>query len=230
MVSCERVFFNQEFTFIIMQGLLFQLTESPIFGLVFISSMVIALTVHEFAHAKVADMLGDPTPRLHGRLTLNPLAHLDIFGTLFLLFAGFGWGKAVPFDPYNLKDPRRDSMKISLAGPMSNFILAIIASIVMRLLLFVVPESLSILVSASLSIFISLNVVLGVFNLIPIEPLDGFKIVGGLLPEEQAETWNSLRRYGMIFLILVIIPLGPGPSVASMVVNAVGGFMLRFLI
>jgi len=213
-----------------MHGLLFQLTQSPLLGIIFISSMVIALTVHEFAHAKAADMLGDPTPKLHGRLTLNPLAHLDLFGSLFLLFAGFGWGKPVPFDPYNLQDPRRDAMKISLAGPMSNLFMAVVASIIMRILLFLLPGSLSILITATFSIFISLNVALGVFNLIPIEPLDGFKIVGGLLPEEQAQNWNSLRRYGMIFLILVIIPLGPGPAIADMFVNTVGGFLLRFLI
>ena len=102
-------------------------------NLLWIISLLIALSVHEYAHARAADELGDPTPRMNGRLTLNPIAHLDPFGTLALIFFGFGWGKPVLIDPYNLKDPRKDQALISLAGPGSNFILAVVVSLIYRL-------------------------------------------------------------------------------------------------
>src|SRR3989344_291453 len=100
----------------------------------YIISLVIAITIHEFAHAFVADHLGDPTPRLQGRVTLNPLAHLDPMGTLLLFIVHFGWGKPVQFDPFNLRNPRRDAALISLAGPATNLVTATVASIVMQVL------------------------------------------------------------------------------------------------
>src|SRR3972149_11313525 len=114
-------------------------TSTPLFVIifylvVFLVSLIISITIHEFAHGFAADKLGDPTPRIQGRLTLNPKAHLDPFGTIMILLVGFGWGKPVQFDPYNLKDPRRDAALISLAGPASNIILAILLSIILRLL------------------------------------------------------------------------------------------------
>lgn len=211
-----------------MNGLIFDLFSSPVLVILYIVFIVIALSVHEFAHAKAADMLGDPTPRLQGRLTLDPRAHLDLWGSILFLVAGFGWGKPVQFDPYNLKNPRQDAMKIALAGPLSNIIMALSVSIIIKLIYLLFP-SLSPLFFDIARIFITLNVFLAVFNLIPIEPLDGFKIVGGLLSEEQAIKWYSLRPYGMFFLIALIIPLGPGPSVISTYMQVVGGFILQFL-
>ncbi|CAN5243116.1 site-2 protease family protein [soil metagenome] len=186
------------------------LFSNPLLFVLSAISIVIAITVHEFAHAKTADHLGDPTPGLQGRLTLNPLAHMDIYGTLFLLMFGFGWGKPVQFDPFNLKNPRKDAAIISVAGPLSNFIMAIICSILLRLLVFFNMGVFSIIGTLFLSTFVAMNLILGVFNLIPIHPLDGFKIVGGLLSEKQSKEWYGLQRYGMIFLLLLIFPFSGG--------------------
>jgi len=180
-------------------------------------AIVVAITVHEFAHAFLADRLGDPTPRLQGRLTLNPLAHLDPIGTLLLLLARFGWGRPVQFDPFNLRNPRRDAALISIAGPVSNLLLATFSSLVLRILLGLqfsviahTTETIGVVTAILVAFFNSLiymNVVLAIFNLIPIHPLDGFKIVGGFLNQQQAREWYSLERYGFIFLILLIFPL-----------------------
>jgi len=171
-------------------------------------SILIALSVHEASHALAADKLGDPTPKLDGRITLNPIRHIDVSGLLFMLFFGFGWGKPVMFDPYNLKNPRRDAALISLAGPASNMVLALCLSILLRSFnLFNIPL-LSTIGYYLFSQLIVTNLMLGIFNLLPIHPLDGFKVVGGALPSDQAADWFQLQRYGMIFLILLIIPLG----------------------
>lgn len=180
-------------------------------------AIVIAITVHEFAHAFLADRLGDPTPRLQGRLTLNPIAHLDPFGTLLILLVRFGWGKPVQFDPFNLRNPRRDAALISIAGPISNLLLATLAALLLRVLLSLqfsviahTTETIAVvtvIVRAFLESLIQINVILAIFNLIPIHPLDGFKIVGGFLNHSQARDWYSLERYGFIFLILLIFPL-----------------------
>ncbi len=212
-----------------MNGLIFELANAPVLVVLYILFIVVALSVHEFSHAKMADILGDPTPRLQGRLTLNPRAHLDLWGSILFLIAGFGWGKPVQFDPYNLQNPRQDAMKIALVGPLSNILLALSVSIIFKLLYFVIP-SLPIIFFQIAKIFIQLNVTLAVFNLIPIEPLDGFKIVGGLLPENQAMKWYSMAPYGIFFLLLIIIPLGPGPSIVETFVRTVGGFILQFLV
>ena len=173
------------------------LNVNPAYFLLYLAALVVAITIHEFAHARTADYLGDPTPRLQGRISLNPLRHLDLFGMVFLLFAGFGWGKPVQFDPFNLKDPRRDSAIISVAGPVSNILLALMLAIIIR----IYPTEL-------LIPFIQFNITLAIFNLLPVHPLDGFKIVGGILPREKAHEWYQLERYGIIFLILLILPLG----------------------
>jgi len=190
-----------------MLGVLF---NNPLSFLFWLVALAMAITIHEFAHAYTADRLGDPTPRLQGRLTLNPLAHLDPLGTLMLLLVRFGWGKPVQFDPFNLKNPRKDGALISLAGPASNLLLAVTLSIVLRLFIFFNLSNFFIIGSILFVPLISMNVILGLFNLIPIHPLDGFAIVSGLLPRGKSLEWEGLRRYGMIFLILLIIPLGNG--------------------
>src|SRR3989344_8593800 len=200
--------------------MIFTLFSNPILFLLLALSIVVAITVHEFAHAKMADHLGDPTPSLQGRVTLNPLAHLDLYGTIFLLVVGFGWGKPVQFDPYNLHNPRKDAALISLGGPASNFIVAIVSSIIFRLLLFFSVPILTTVATVILPSIIYLNIILGVFNLLPIEPLDGFKIVGGLLSEEKAREWYQLARYGIIFLLLLIIPFN-GRSMLSILLTPI---------
>jgi Zn-dependent protease len=194
---------------------------NPITFLLSIACLVITITIHECAHAVAADKLGDPTPRLQGRITLNPMAHLDLVGTLMLVLANFGWGKPVQFDPYNLQNPRKDAMIISLAGPLSNFILASLLSILLKLFIFFnILNIHTIGINLFLMFMVELiyyNILLGIFNLIPIHPLDGFKIVGGLLPERRAREWYELERYGFIFLLLLIIPIGSAPMVTYII-------------
>lgn len=205
------------------------LFSNPLIFVVYLFALLVAIAIHEFSHALAADQLGDPTPRLQGRLKLNPMVHVDAMGMFFLMLFGFGWGKPVEFDPYNLKNPRRDAAIISVAGPMSNFILAIVLSILLRLFILF---DLTFLTTIGFLIFIPvirMNVVLGVFNLLPIHPLDGFKIVGGILSREKAQEWYSLQRYGIFFLILMILPIG-GSSMLQRVLIPMVSFLNGILL
>lgn len=192
-----------------------------IFGI----ALLIALTVHEAAHAFVANYLGDPTARLMGRLTLNPLAHLDPMGTLVFILtalAGFpiGWGKPVIFDPYNLQNPRRDAALISLAGPASNLILASIVSLLFRFS----PNQL-------FEAIILLNISLAIFNLIPIHPLDGGKILVALLPQKESRQYDLfLNRYGIFILLLLILPLTGGQSIIGMIISPIINFFYKIFL
>lgn len=176
--------------------------------------LVIAFTVHEFAHAWTADMFGDQTPRMNGRLTLNPLSHLDPMGSLLLLVAGFGWAKPVPVNPYALQ--RRSSaamMWVSFAGPLSNFLMAIVGAIPFRIGLvsmfsafgsggfFPTPAKL-------LFEFVVINLVLMLFNLIPLAPLDGEKIADFFFPPSWSRVLDKIRPYGPMILIAIVF-LGP---------------------
>lgn len=205
------------------------LFTNPLLFAVYIVSLLIAIAIHEFSHAYAADHLGDPTPRLQGRLKLDPRVHIDPMGIFFLFLFGFGWGKPVEFDPYNLKNPRKDAALISIAGPISNFVLAIILSILLRLSIFF---QLNILMTIGIFLFlpmIQMNLVLGIFNLLPIHPLDGFKIVGGILPENKAHEWYSLQKWGMLFLILMIIPIG-GSSMLSGILQPTIYFLMKLFV
>ena len=189
-------------------------------------ALIIAITIHEFAHAFIADRLGDPTPRSQGRLTLNPLKHLDPIGTLLLIFVHFGWGKPVQIDAYNFKNPKKDELLVSLAGPASNLILAILLSLIIRL----VPTNFFV-ISLIISI-IQFNIVLAIFNLIPIPPLDGAKIFLNSLPSRIADQWeDSLNRYGpFILLALVFLPLPGGNNIINMIMSPVLSFIFGILI
>lgn len=177
--------------------------------------LVVAFSVHEFAHAWVADRFGDETPRFNGRLTLNPLAHLDPIGSLMLLVAGFGWAKPVPINPYALE--RRSPaapMWVSLAGPASNLLMAILAAIPFQLRLVSVSAAIShrgnILPSPDMILFefVYINLILMLFNLLPISPLDGEKILYYFLPYSGQQFMDSLRPYGPMILLAVVF-LGP---------------------
>lgn len=173
-------------------------------------TLVIALSVHEFSHAFVANAFGDDTPRAAGRLTLNPLKHLDPMGSLVLIFAGFGWAKPVPVNPYALE--RRSSsalMWVSLAGPFSNFLLAVLAAIPFRMNLIPYVASSKILPSTYefLYEFIAINLLLMIFNLIPLAPLDGDKIVEYFLPESWNRVFQRIRPYSPILLLALIFVL-----------------------
>jgi Zn-dependent protease len=191
-----------------------------VFGIV---AIILAIDIHEFSHAWAAEHLGDPTPRLQGRLTLNPLAHLDPLGTIMLVLIHFGWGKPVQFDPYNLRSPRRDGAMISLAGPTSNILLAILCSLVIRL---PIPA----IFTAFLVQLLIFNVVLAIFNLVPIHPLDGFKVVEGILPPRQAAEWHELERYGMIFLLALLLPIFGGGALISRLISPVITSILTLLL
>ena len=177
-------------------------------------AFLIAITVHEVSHGYTADRLGDPTARVMGRLSLNPFKHLDPVGTLMILFAPFGWAKPVPFDPFNLKNPRRDSALISLAGPAANLITASVVSLILHLISFAGSGS---FITYILSIIVILNVNLAIFNLVPIFPLDGFHIVEGLLPEEGARQWHQLEGLGFIMILVLVFPLFGSSPVLSLI-------------
>jgi Zn-dependent protease len=182
------------------------LLHDPISFLIGFLSLVTAITIHEFAHAWAADRLGDPTPRAQGRLTLNPIKHLDPLGTLLILFAPIGWGKPVQFDPYNLENPRRDAAIISFAGPLSNLLLATVLSGILHFIF--QTGHINELVGGVLYLLIQLNISLAIFNLVPIHPLDGGKILVGLLPDDLASQWDKiLHQYGMYLLILLVFPI-----------------------
>lgn len=204
------------------------LISNPISFVVWGLALVIGVTIHEFSHAWAADRLGDPTPRLNGRLTLNPLAHLDLIGTLALLIANIGWGKPVPIDPYNLRHPRRDAALISLAGPGSNLLTAILLGLLLHLP--PISQYLSILISFIYPLII-LSVGLAVFNLIPVPPLDGAKIISGLLPAQMANQFEeTVSQFGILLLLFILFPLFGGNSIAGMVISPIIKLILSFLL
>jgi len=194
-------------------NLLELLYQNPIIFVLWAVSLVIAVTIHEFAHAFIADKLGDPTPRAYGRVTLNPIAHMDPMGTIALLVANIGWGKPVPVDSYNFANPRRDTLLVSLAGPGSNILLASLMAILIR----VFP------IAAILGVpLIILNIGLAIFNLIPIPPLDGSKILPGLLSKQQAYAWEQMtERLGLVGILVLILPIFGGRSIISIVISPI---------
>ncbi|PHA00370.1 site-2 protease family protein [Bacillus pseudomycoides] len=176
-------------------------------------AVVMALSVHEFAHAYVAYKFGDDTAKRQGRLTLSPLAHLDIIGLIAVLLIGFGWARPVPVNPYNFKRPRLAGILVSIAGPISNLLLGALGLIAWySLLKFGVIDAIPMAVGETLfqffQIFIGINIVLFVFNLLPIPPLDGYRVVEDLAPTNVRAKMTQYEKYGSIFLlILVITPL-----------------------
>jgi Zn-dependent protease len=178
--------------------------------------LLISLVLHELAHGWVAWKLGDPTAKLHGRLTLNPLKHLDPWGAVMLAvtFFGsggrffFGWAKPVPISPWQFKDPQRGMMLVGLAGPVVNYTLALVSAGLIWLSHTWSP----IVVTRALFMLFALNVILGTLNLIPIPPLDGSRVVGGFLPREAYKRWITYDRYGNyvflgLFVVLVAFPV-----------------------
>ena len=205
-------------------GLLSILFNDPISFVMIAVGLIISVTIHEFAHAFVADKLGDPTPKYQGRVTIDPRAHLDPMGTLAILIIGFGWGKAVQFDPFNLKDPKRDTALIALAGPASNIILATILSLVIGIMN-ITGVLLSILVTV-----IFINVMLAIFNLVPIAPLDGSKIAQALLPKHVALEYEMfMRRYGTFVLLGLLLPWNGSGSPISHLISPIIEFITSIL-
>jgi len=180
------------------------LFQNPMIFLASAAAIIIAITVHEFSHAAAAYSLGDSTAKDEGRLTLNPLAHLDLWGTLLLFLAGFGWGKPVPFNPYNLRNQKYGAALISLAGPASNLVMVIVFSLVLK---FIYPL---LGLGAGNGLFqffyflIVINAILMAFNLLPVPPLDGSKLLFAVLPPSMDNVRVFLERYGLFVLIGLI--------------------------
>ena len=191
--------------------------------------LIIAFTVHELAHALTADYLGDPTPRRMGRITLNPLKHLDPSGTILRIVAGFGWAKPVMVNPMNMRGNPRTSMAIvAAAGPLSNLVMAVMAAVFFRvgLVSFTQPTG-AFSASFLLSEFIWINLVLAFFNLIPIPPLDGSKILFAILPAELVYRLRPLEQFGFLILMAVVFFV---PAVLNVLVSLPAAATLQLLI
>jgi len=207
------------------------LFQEPLIFLPLALALLIALSFHEFCHALVATWQGDNTAKYAGRLTLNPLAHLDLVGTLLLLFVGFGWGKPVPVNYYNLKNQKWGPALVSLAGPLSNLFSVLIFAIIFKLIApanlnpadpFTVMNTSGNLFLIFLSFLVIYNLVLMIFNLIPIPPLDGSKVLFALLPPRYEHWQLYLERNGpMILLILLILDGFLGVGLISFLLNSI---------
>lgn len=198
-----------------------------IFGLVSLIILIYSAILHEIAHGIVAEKLGDPTARIMGRLTLNPKNHIDPFMSialpLILILSGssviFGAAKPVPVDPFNLRDGRKDIALVSLAGPFTNFIIAIIGALLLKALAVFSIGELSLYLDWFLLTVVRLNLLLAIFNLIPIPPLDGSKVFALILPEKEARTYLSIGTIGIFILFfLLMFPIG-GFSLREFVFN-----------
>lgn len=181
------------------------LFTSPIFFLLWAASVVLALSVHEFSHALVSHALGDRTAERSGRLTLNPMAHVDPLGFIMLIFAGFGWGKPVPFNPYNLRYPRWGPALVALGGPLANLASVVVFGVLLRTLRSSGFPAENLLV-VFLSLLVIINAILLVFNLIPIPPLDGSKFLFSALSDPRYDRLRAaLETRGPFILLIVII-------------------------
>jgi Zn-dependent protease len=194
-----------------------------------VTALILGISFHEFSHAYIADTLGDGLPRRMGRVTLNPLAHLEPAGTALMLIVGIGWGRPVPVNPYNTRNPKFALGTTAAAGPISNFVVAAVAGLPMKLdlvpwtspfdkfrasLLAADGWQLDDYLSIYLSAIVLFSLLLGVFNLLPIAPLDGFKVAVGVLPSGLSEQFAQLERYGPIILItLLVLPFFTGTFV-----------------
>ena len=200
-----------------------------------IVTLLVAFTFHEFAHAATATALGDTTPQKHGRLTLNPMAHLDLMGTLMLIFAGFGWAKPVPVNPYALRRKTPAGlMLVSFAGPATNLLLAVLAAVPLRFAWVPRTPTISLFLPSAgefLFQFLIINLALFLFNLIPLAPLDGEKVITFFLPDHWVEVYDSIRPYSpMILLVIVFVLPMFGVDLLRIIIWEPLGALASFLI
>ena len=195
---------------------------------------LLAIILHEVAHGYIAERFGDPTARLLGRLTMNPLKHLDPIGTIAIFIFGFGWARPVPVNPGNFRRPRRDMVWVALAGPTTNLLLAALSALLLRGLGMLDLSSLGgsdiyvqfvtpVKMMAGFSLYI--NVLLGVFNLIPVPPLDGGRILTGILPERQAALVSRLEPFGFVLILFLVFFTDVWSLLLGPIINALVVFM-----
>ena len=194
------------------------LFQNPLLYFMAAIAIAFAFSLHEYSHAQAADFLGDKTARHLGRLTINPFAHFDPIGAFFIFIFGFGWGKPVPFNILNIKDKRWGPAIIGLAGPLSNFILALLAGLVLRVFGFN-----NVGLASFLTIFVQINLLLGVFNLIPIPPLDGSHILAGFFPEVAERLRMRLGMFGIFIAVLFMMSAGVPFIVLPLMRLIIGG-------
>ncbi len=197
--------------------MLLRLAQEPQLFLIVLVAFVVAITIHEASHALVATWLGDDLPRSQGRLTLNPLRHLDPLGTIMIAVASFGWGRPVLVNPHRMRFGVNRSMAlVAAAGPASNVIFALLLTPLARDLFAGDPSALDFWTNA-VWLVMRMNVVLAVFNLLPIPPLDGFNVLVGVVPSEMAARLNELRRYGPVALIVVFLLIAVVPQLSVII-------------
>ena len=200
----------------------------PAVQVILIPVIIFALSFHEFSHGWMAHRYGDPTAKLAGRLTLNPMAHLDVFGSLALYLMGFGWAKPVPVDPRYLANPKRDMMWIALAGPVSNLFVALISGILLSILLrlgLIGGQSPIIVV---LIMSLQINLVLAIFNFIPIPPLDGSRILQGLIPHKYHNELAKFEYYGpRVLMGLIILSMFTRFNIFSVIISPIMTVFLK---
>ncbi|MBN8689782.1 MAG: site-2 protease family protein [Armatimonadetes bacterium] len=197
--------------------------------------VLLSIAIHEYAHAKLADAAGDPTPGFYGRVTMNPLKHLDPFGTLFIIMSslagvGFGWGKPVPMDPRKMRNPRWDHFWAVIGGPLSNLIQAIVYAILLRVVMIAMPGQMSILLLV-FAYGILINISLFLFNLLPLGPLDGMWIAGTFMNEQNRLKWTRWNlTYGQALFIFMILPVIDGRSMVSVVIGPLRNYLQNILL
>ena len=194
--------------------------------------LLLSLTIHEAAHAWTADALGDPTARLLGRVSLNPLVHIDLIGTIVLPLVAalshipiIGWAKPVPVNPRNLGHPRRDFMLVAAAGPVSNLVQALVAALLLRVMAALAHGDAGGLLLNALLTAVEINLLLAFFNLIPVPPLDGGNVLLGLLPPRAAVAFAQLRRYGFVVLYALLLS-----GIASAMIMPPTNLFMRILL
>lgn len=207
--------------------IILNIQQQILIKILMIPAILIAFTFHEYAHAKLADRLGDKTPKFQGRLTLNPFAHIDLIGFIMILLVGFGWAKPVEIDGRSFKNYYKDDLKVSLAGPVANLIVAFLTAILMGLYLKLlysaqIPTTVASVIFSILDLTISINCMLFLFNLLPLPGLDGFHILRDLFPKFFYNISDKLYRYQIIILIIIIFPIG-NTSIAGIIIGKPSG-------